>query len=85
MPGTLGIVRSSPTVRALCASALLLILAGSTGGATAAAPALASPEIASVPGLAPVPQSGRAFRNLDPAYKRASYYERLHYIIVKEK
>jgi len=75
-------VRGFPTVRGLCASALLLILAGSTGGATAAAPPLTSFEIDSVPGVATVPQSGHAFRNLDPAYKRASYYERLHSLFV---
>jgi N-acyl-phosphatidylethanolamine-hydrolysing phospholipase D len=59
-----------------------LILAGVTGGTTTAAPPSPDPVIASVPGLATIPRSGHAFRNLDPAYKRASYYERLHSLIV---
>lgn len=33
-------------------------------------------------GLAGPPRSGHAFKNLDPAYRRASYYERLHSLIV---
>ena len=76
-------MRVLPTLRALGVSALLLTLAGSTGGTPAASePPLPSPEIAAVPGLSVVLRAGHAFKNLDPAYKRASYYERLHSLIV---
>jgi N-acyl-phosphatidylethanolamine-hydrolysing phospholipase D len=71
-----------PTLRTLGASVLLLILACSTGGTTAASAPLPSPEIAAVPGLSGVLRSGHAFKNLDPAFRRASYYERLHSLIV---
>ncbi len=40
------------------------------------------PTILSVAGLAVAPKTGSAFKNLDPAYKRASYFERLHSLIV---
>src|SRR2546425_1032349 len=40
------------------------------------------PTILSVVGLAVAPRTGSAFKNLDPAYKRASYLERLHSLVV---
>ncbi|HYS93401.1 MAG TPA: MBL fold metallo-hydrolase [Candidatus Acidoferrales bacterium] len=75
-------MRALPTLRALGVSALLLTLACSTGGTTAASEPLPPPEISAVHGLSVALRTGHAFKNLDPAYKRASYYERLHSLIV---
>jgi N-acyl-phosphatidylethanolamine-hydrolysing phospholipase D len=75
-------VRAWSTRHTLGTTCLLLLLACSAGGATSASERLASAEIASVAGLAGPPRVGQVFKNLDPAYKRASYYERLHSLIV---
>jgi N-acyl-phosphatidylethanolamine-hydrolysing phospholipase D len=75
-------VRVRPTRRTLCTSLLLVAFACSAGGTTSASESAASPELFSVAGLASAPRAGHVFKNLDPAYKRASYYERLHSLIV---
>src|SRR5215475_11514533 len=62
---------------------LLLPLACLAGGASADAESWrGSLEISSIAGLVGPPRSGHVYKNLDPAYKRASYYERLHSLIV---
>jgi N-acyl-phosphatidylethanolamine-hydrolysing phospholipase D len=75
-------VRAWSTWRAVCTACILFLFACSAGGTSSASEPLASPEIVSVAGLAGAPRAGHAFKNLDPAYKRASYYERLHSLIV---
>jgi len=65
------------------AGLLLLPLACLAGGASADADSsMGSFEISSIAGLVGPPRSGHVYKNLDPAYKRASYYERLHSLIV---
>ena len=77
------------TWRALCTTCILFVFACSPGGTSSASESLASLKTASVTGeilsgagFAGVPRAGHAFKNLDPAYKRASYYERLHSLII---
>ena len=68
--------------RVLRVACVLGVLACSAGGTRSAADPLASPDIVSVAGLAGALRTGHTFKNLDPAYKRASYSERLHSLIV---
>jgi N-acyl-phosphatidylethanolamine-hydrolysing phospholipase D len=70
--------------RTLLVLALLLAFAHSAGETTlASGPTGVNPaSILTVDGLSPASRVGRTFRNLDPGYKRASYYERLHSLIV---
>jgi len=75
-------VRVWSTWSAVCTACILFLFACSAGGTSSASEPLASPEIVSVAGLAGAPRAGHAFKNLDPAYKRASYYQRLHSLIV---
>ena len=75
-------MRFLPTWRALCTTCVLLVFACSAGGTSSAADSLASLEIVPVKALAGASRAGQAFKNLDPAYKRASYYERLHSLII---
>jgi len=76
-------VRVFPTWRTLWTAGVLFLFACSAGGTSSASePAAAPSETISIAGLAGAPRAGHAFKNLDPAYKRASYYERLHSLIV---
>ena len=70
--------------RVLLVVMLLLAFAHSTGDPTlASGPIGVNPaSILAVDGLSAASRVGPAFKNLDPDYKRASYYERLHSLIV---
>src|ERR1700730_2145817 len=70
--------------RTLLVLALLLAFAHSAGDPTlASGPIGVNPaSILAVNGLSAAPQVGGAFKNVDPQYKRASYYDRLHSLIV---
>ena len=63
---------------------LVGVLCSYSGGdsARAAETSPGDPVIKKVAALAVPPRKGVAFKNLDPAYKRASYFARLHSFIV---
>ena len=75
-------MRIFPARGALSTFLLFLALLCSAGGTPAASGPPVYPHIVPVAGLASAPRTGHTFKNLDPAYKRASYYERLHSLIV---
>jgi N-acyl-phosphatidylethanolamine-hydrolysing phospholipase D len=75
-------VRVWSTWRTLGTACILFVFACSAGGTSSASELLALPEVVSVSGVAGALRVGHAFKNLDPAYKRASYYERLHSLII---
>jgi N-acyl-phosphatidylethanolamine-hydrolysing phospholipase D len=69
--------------RALLVSLVGVVCSYSAGdSARAAEPFPGDPVIKKVAALAVPPRNGAAFKNLDPAYKRASYFARLHSFIV---
>ncbi|HXJ80719.1 MAG TPA: MBL fold metallo-hydrolase [Candidatus Methylomirabilis sp.] len=61
---------------------LTLISASSVGEVRAIAPLAGVVRGPSVPALAHAPRLGRIFKNLDPAYRRASYDKRIYSLIV---
>ena len=65
---------------------LALVLAAVAGdGFPAAAPPESSAQIATsrtLAGFTPAERSGSAYRNVDPSYRRASYWARLHSLVV---
>ena len=74
---------TQPASRVIVSLLLVLGYACSASGISPASePTGGSPTIKTVAGLALAPRGGSAFKNLDPAYKRASYFERLHSLIV---
>jgi N-acyl-phosphatidylethanolamine-hydrolysing phospholipase D len=76
-------VTPRPSWRALVALPLILACAYSASETTPASEAAgAPPAILAIAGLPPAKRSAEAFKNVDPAYRRASYYERLHSLIV---
>ena len=76
-------MRVRSTRRTVCTACILFVFACSAGGASSASELpLTLPEVVSIAGLAGAPRAGHAFKNLDPAYRRASYYERLHSLII---
>jgi len=69
--------------RTFLTSLVALVCAYSAGDSAPAAETAASdPVIKRVAALAVPPRDGAAFKNLDPAYKRASYFTRLHSFII---
>jgi len=76
-------VRPRLSWRALVALPLILALAYSAGETTPVSEAAGShPAVLAVAGLSAAPRSAHAFKNVDPAYRRASYYERFHSLII---
>jgi N-acyl-phosphatidylethanolamine-hydrolysing phospholipase D len=68
----------------LLVAALLLLSRGDgyAQTATAAAPDRPLPVDHEVAGFAPAEHAGKAYKNLDPGYRRASYWARLHSLVV---
>ena len=75
------------TIRALRRTLLIslaaLACAYSAGdSAPAAEPSVSDPAVLKVAGLVVAPRGSHTFKNLDPAYKRASYFARLHSLFI---
>lgn len=71
--------------RATLLIAALLLLGSGDGysrAATAAPPDLQLPVRHAVGGLSPAEHAGTAYKNVDPEYRRASYWARLHSLII---
>jgi N-acyl-phosphatidylethanolamine-hydrolysing phospholipase D len=71
--------------RAALLVAALLLLGGGDGYtriARAASPDLALPVVHPVAGFHPAEHPGKAYRNVDPEYRRASYWARLHSLLI---
>ena len=71
--------------RATLLVAALLLLGGGDGysqAATAAPPDLPLPVSHTVAGFPPAERAGKAYKNVDPEYRRASYWTRLHSLLV---
>ena len=71
--------------RAALLVAALLLVSGGDGYARvagAASPDLPLPVVRTVAGFHPAEHAGKAYKNVDPEYRRASYWTRLHSLII---
>lgn len=71
--------------RAALLVAALLLLSGGDGYARiagAASPDLQLPIARTVAGFHPAQHAGKAYKNVDPEYRRASYWTRLHSLLI---
>jgi N-acyl-phosphatidylethanolamine-hydrolysing phospholipase D len=71
--------------RAALLVAALLLLSGGDGYARvagAASPDLPLPIAHAVAGFHPAEHAGKAYKNVDPEYRRASYWTRLHSLVI---
>lgn len=76
-------MRVRPSWRALVAPPLILALALAAGDRTPVSEAAgAHLAVVAVAGLAGAPRNAHAFKNADPAYRRASYSQRLRSLII---